>query len=535
MFGFYYKKLKYLLRRGALLAENSAAAARQEQAKDGARLSADKLADTLADNIAYFKQTLGNSGDLVIHEFWYDDKRYHAALFFIDGLVNTDIITQSVLRPLLENSSAMAARGIHAQPAQVKELVLCSGDVTEDESVSKLMDGLLSGNTVLVFEHYEKGLLISTKGWEKRAVSEPETESVVRGPREGFVENLRTNTALMRRKIKSPLLRMEQLVVGEKTKTDVCLCYLDTVVKPEVVALVRERISAIKTDAILDSGYIEEFIEDRPFSIFPTISYTEKPDVAAAKVLEGRVAIIADGSPFVLTAPMLFTESFQTSEDYSVRYFYASFNRLLRFFAYFITVFGPAMYLALTTFHQELIPSTLLFTITKAREGTPFPAFLEALVLVISFEILREAGIRLPHPVGQAISIVGALVMGDAAVSAGLVGAPMVITIAITAVSGFAIPAHADSILILRLAAMVCATLLGGFGITVAALAMMIHLGSIKSFGVDYFDGLTVSRNQEDKLVRMPQWFIKKRPLGLAGQDVVRTVAVVPPPEKKGQ
>jgi spore germination protein KA len=212
----------------------------------------------------------------------------------------------------------------------------------------------------------------------------------------------------------------------------------------------------------------------------------------AGRILEGHVAIVSDGSPFVLTAPMLFIESFQTSEDYYVRTITASMSRILRFLAFTLTVFAPALYIALTTFHQELIPITLLYTIADAREGTPFPAFFEALVLIFAFELMREAGVRLPRPVGQAISIVGALIMGEASVSAGIVGAPMVITIAVTAVAGFIVPRQSDAVSILRLIAMVFASALGGFGIAMVFLAILMHLAKLQSFGVPYFE--TVNR-----------------------------------------
>ncbi|QAT50284.1 hypothetical protein EQM14_11225 [Caproiciproducens sp. NJN-50] len=261
---------------------------------------------------------------------------------------------------------------------------------------------------------------MSTKGWEKRSVSEPQSETVVRGPREGFTENLRTNTSLIRRKIRNEHLRVDHMTVGRKTQTDICLIYLDGVADPQVVDTVKYRIGHLDVDSILESGYIEEYIDDAPFSPFATIGYSEKPDVVAARILEGRTAIVVDGTPFVLTAPMLFIESFQTAEDYYTRPLYASLTRILRFVAFLIAVFGPAVYISLTAFHQELLPTTLLFTIAKAREGTPFPAFVEALIMLFAFEILREAGIRLPRPVGQAIGLVGAAVLG--ATGAGIFG-----------------------------------------------------------------------------------------------------------------
>jgi len=298
--------------------------------------------------------------------------------------------------------------------------------------------------------------------------------------------------------------------------------YLNGVADPKVVETVKYRISQLDVDSILESGYIEEYIEDAPFSPFATVGYSEKPDVIAGRILEGRIAIVVDGTPFVLTAPMLFIESFQTTEDYYTRPLYASLIRMLRFVAYFITVFAPAIYIALTSFHQELIPTTLLFTIANAREGTPFPVFIETLIMVFAFEILHEAGIRMPRPVGQAISIVGALVMGDAAVSAGLVGAPVVITIAITAVAGFLVPTQNDSASILRVSMMILAAFAGWYGISMGFLALLLHLGSLNSFGVPYFDDFAWTSNLQDSAVRMPLWSMIRRPKDIAHGDTAR-------------
>jgi spore germination protein KA len=407
--------------------------------------------------------------------------------------------------------------------------VLCAGDVKTVETLSEVASGCLSGNTELLLDGCTAGLDISTKGWDKRSVTETQSETVVRGPREGFTENLRTNTALIRRKIRNTRLRVDHLTLGRKTQTDVCLMYLSGVAGPQVVKEVKSRISALDVDAILESGYIEEYIEDAPFSPFATIGYSEKPDVIASRILEGRVAVVVDGTPFVLTAPMLFIESFQTAEDYYARPIYATFIRLMRFVAYTIAVFLPAVYVSLTAFHQELLPTTLLFTVAKARQGTPFPAFVEALIMIFAFEILREAGIRLPRPIGQAISIVGALIMGDAAVNAGLVGAPMVITIAITAVASFLVPNQNDSISIMRLIMLTMAASLGWYGVSMGFLGMLVHLATLTSFGVPYFDGFSQPGNWQDSLVRMPLWAMTKRPPDIARGDRRRGHFFLPP------
>lgn len=480
--------------------------------------------------IAHIRMALGDSADVKLYTFSFGhDSALQGALLFIDGLVDSSLITQSILGPILAHR--FTDSGIPDTIEELRRSVLCSGDVTEEDTMEKLMAGSLNGDTALFVDGMTKGLVIDTKGWEKRSISEPQSESVVRGPREGFTENFRTNTALIRRRIKAHNLRLDHMVIGRQTKTQVCVAYIDDIANTKVVDTVKKRLEALSIDSILDTGYIEQYIEDAPFSIFPTIGYSEKPDVVAARMLEGRVAIIADGSPFVLTAPHLFIESFQTAEDYYVRTVYSNIIRIMRFLAFFVTVFGPAIFIALTTFHQELIPTTLLYTIADAREGTPFPAFFEALILIFAFEILREAGIRLPRPVGQAISIVGALVMGEAAVSAGLVGAPIVITIAITAVSGFVVPSQADSAAIMRLISMIFAALLGGYGIAMVFLAMLLHLAKLESFGTPYYETVRITRDLQDSYIRVPLWKMSKRPRYISEGNITRRNGIKPPPD----
>jgi spore germination protein KA len=487
------------------------------------------ISKNLEQNLNFIRLSLGESLDLKIHEFAFGEHdQFLGALIYIDGLVNTIQITEGILKPITSNRNKYKSSE-ELTISEIRRSILCSGSVVESDVFSQILDGCLSGSTIMILDSFSKALIINTELWEKRNVTEPQTESVVRGPREGFTENLQTNTTLLRRRIKSPKLKMENMIIGHKTSTNICIAYIEGVARPEIIELLRTRLNSINVDAILDSGYIEEYIEESPFSIFSTVGYSEKPDVIASKILEGRIAIISDGSPFVLTVPMLFIESFQTAEDYYVRAFYASITRLMRIFCFFIAVFAVPIFIALSTFHQELIPTTLLFTIATAREGTPFPVLFEALILVISFEILREAGLRLPRPIGQAISIVGALVMGDAAVSAGIVGAPMVITVAITAVAGFIIPSQADSISILRIIMMILASVLGGFGIAIGFLGMLVQLANMTSFGVPYLGAVTLSRNQQDSFIRAPLWMMQERPEGIVYEDKQRKEVFIPP------
>lgn len=523
MFSYIFRKLGYLNARQQIVDTLN---------QDTHKPKPDKteIGKKMKDNLTKLTSTLSDSSDVKVHPFRFGPKEsFSATMVFIDGLVDNVSLTDSILRPLKSWEPDEDLGGKEKLIDQIIQKALCSGDNTTTSYLAELALACMSGDTVILVEGCSTAIIVSTKGWEKRSISEPQSETVVRGPREGFTENLRTNTALIRRKIKCGDLCVENLTVGRKTQTNLCLMYLKNIADASVVETVKFRINNIDIDSVLESGYIEEYIEDAPFSPFSTVGYSEKPDVVAARLLEGRVAIVIDGTPFVLTVPMLFVESFQTAEDYYTRPFYASVMRILRFAAYFLTIFAPALYISLTTFHQEFIPTTLLFTIANAREGTPFPVLLETLIMLFAFEILREAGIRLPRPVGQAISIVGALIMGDAAVSAGLVGAPVVITIAFTAVTGFLVPGQYDSASVLRVATMLLAALLGWYGISMGLLAVLFHLGSLSSFGVTYFDGFSWTRNQQDSLVRLPLWLMLKRPKGLAAGDVTRRKVIIPP------
>lgn len=485
---------------------------------------------SLQERIAAFKKELGDTDDIKVREFCFGpNKSYSAAVVYIDGLTDHQLIIDSILRPLIKYEDFPEGQRGDVLLDFIKNGALLSDDTEESAEVTMLADTCLNGNTVLIVNGCEKCLSIGTKGWDFRSITEPQTEPVVKGPREGFTENFRTNTSMIRRKIKSPALRMDSMKIGRKTSTDVAVIYLENVAKPELVATVKARLKGLDVDSIMETGYLEEYIEDNPFSIFSTIGYTEKPDVAAAKILEGRVAVVVDGTPFVLTMPAFFVESFQTAEDYYNRPFYASLTRLMRLLSYFFAVYSLPIFIALTTFHQELLPSTLLFTIANAREGTPFPVVLEGLILILSFEILREAGLRLPRPIGQAISIVGALVMGEAAVSAGLVGSPIVIVVAISAVAGFAIPQQSDTISITRLIMMGLAAFLGGFGLALGFLALLLHLAKLKSFGVPFFASVNPTRDLQDSFIRVPLWQMEYRPTLLAGNDKKRKIKKEPP------
>ncbi len=294
---------------------------------------------------------------------------------------------------------------------------------------------------------------------KKRSIEEPQAEAVVRGPKEGFIEDISTNKAMLRRRIRSSDLVFEDYIIGKQTKTKISIAYLQGIVNEDVLNGVKNRIGKINIDGILESGYIQQLIEDNPESLVSTIADTQKPDVVVGKILEGRVAVFCDGTPHVLTMPKVFIEDIQTSEDYYLRPYFATFLRGLRVFSLFLSIVLPGLYVALQTFHQEMIPTVLLITMAGAREGVPFPAIVEAFLMTLMLELIKESGIRLPRAVGSAVSIVGALVLGQAAVEAGIVSAPMVIVVAATAIAEFAVPSLTEAVIIYRFILI----LLGGF------------------------------------------------------------------------
>jgi spore germination protein KA len=498
----------------------------------------DDIPAKLSEILDLIKSENGNSNDVIVREFLIGrEQNVKGALIFVDGMANVDIINNDIIKPLifkaLLEESVMKEKDSFIE--YITRSIITVNEVELVESLSAAINGFLNGDVVLFIDGIEKAVILNSKGWQMRSVSEPGSEAVVRGPRESFVENLRTNTSLIRRKIRNQHLTIESMVIGRKTRTSISIAYISGVAKRELVAEVKKRLKGISTDSILETGYIEQFIEDSPGSIFASIGYTEKPDVAAAKMLEGRVAIIVDGTPFVLTLPFLFVESFQAAEDYYFRPYVATLTRIIRIIGYLITILAPALYVAVTTYHQELIPTSLLITAALAHEGVPFPAFVESLIMIVVFEILREAGIRLPRPVGQALSIVGALVIGESAVAAGIIGAPMVIVVAITAVSGFVVPGQNDSAVIIRFFLLVLAATFGGFGITMGLLILLVHMSALESFGYPYLSPMVPFdlEDQKDTAIRAPLWMMLSRPKGMAA-DRQRKKYGVPPAGASG-
>ncbi|MEJ9228381.1 spore germination protein [Peribacillus butanolivorans] len=504
--------------------------------------SKDLLKTSLEGNIQHVKQQLGNSGDIVIREIQIGKEGiFKACIFYTDGLVDTSSIQNFIMESLMLDINPDQEQMISSQMNVLQVLkgrILAVGDIKDVTEFSSLFTSLLSGDVILLLDGYSQGFSIGMRGGKDRGVTEATTETVVRGPKEGFSENLRTNTALIRRKIKTPQLWLESKKIGKLTKTDVAIMYIDGIVNDKVVEEVHKRLDRIDIDGILESGYIEELIQDNTHTPFPTIYYSERPDVIAAELLEGKVAILVDGTPIVLVVPALFVSFIQSAEDYYQRADIATLIRLLRFFTIFIALLGPSLYIAITTYHQEMLPTQLLIGLSSQREGVPFPAFIEALMMEVAFEVLREASLRMPKAIGQAISIVGTLVIGTAAVDAGIVSAAMVIVVAITAIASFVLPSFtiSMSIRILRFPMMALAATFGLFGIIVGVIALVLHMCSLRSFGVPYMSPFApfIGEDMKDTLIRVPRWgmFARPRLIGQKNNKREHTSAPKPPRDK---
>ncbi|WP_090640356.1 spore germination protein [Paenibacillus sp. UNC496MF] len=433
---------------------------------------------------------------------------------YLASITQCAMIEEQILKPLLEARTRLAGEPA-LDPERLSDYIPIARK-SLGGGVREAAKNLLDGQCLLLTAGTAAFLSCDVARSDYRAVAEPETEAVIRGPREGFVEDLQVNMALIRKRLKTPHLVFEPFVIGTETATNVYMAYLSNVANDAVVGEFRRRIEAVRTDGILESAYIEEWIQDKTLSPFPQLASTERPDAVAAKLLEGHVAVLVDGSPMALAGPLTFFQLFSSPEDYYQRADIATLLRWLRMFAFVLSIFVPSLYIAIVSYHQELLPTQLLISLAAQREEVPFPAVIEALIMFITFEILREAGLRMPRIAGQAISIVGALVIGQAAVEAGFVTAAMVIIVSLTAISNYISPMYGFGIAqrIVQFVFMLLAGVMGLFGLLCGVFVLFIHLVSIRSFGVHYMAPLApmMPSDFKDTLVRLPRKFMRGQP-----------------------
>ena len=482
------------------------------------------LSKDLEENIKNLELLFKDCGDFVSRKFPVGiHKEVNMYVAYIDFMIDRRIIEESLLEQLM-----LQVRGVPPHMDKIRSSIydfirdggIATADIKEVDTLDEAALAILSGDTIIFIDGYAKVIVVATKGWPNRGIQEPDSEVVVRGPKEGFSEALRMNTVLIRRRIRDTKLKVKQLQIGTRSRTDVALMYIEDIVRKDILEDLGKRLTDFKIDGILDSGQLEQLIEDDWRSPFPQIQATQRPDKAASAILEGRIAIIVDNTPFVLLVPTTLNNFFQSSEDYYQRWSIMSFTRMIRYVAAFFAAGVPGLYLALTDYHPSMIPTQLTMAIAASREQVPFPSVVEVVLMELAFELLREAGTRLPGPIGSTIGIVGGLIIGQAAVEAKIVSPIVVIVVAVTAISSFAIPDNALTVgfRLVKYLIIGLSSIFGLYGFLLGVLIVLIHLVSLKSFNMPYMSpfvasGINDYEDLKDSVFRLPVFMMNKRPI----------------------
>jgi len=479
----------------------------------------DAVSAKLSENEERLKAIFKHSVDLVYYRFQ-SESGVQAMTVYIEGIVNKQMLSKDIMGAFISKMNEVEG----APDVESLKKALYVPSLKEAEKMEEVIAKITYNHVAFFVEGLDKALVIELPAENSRGIEEPSAEIVSRGPREGFVENISVNRMLIRRIVHNPDLVFEELNLGKQTKTSINLIYIDGIHNPGILKEVKKRLGRIDIDAILDSGYIQGLIKDRAYSPYNTIGITERPDVLAGRLLEGRIAILCNGSPVVLTLPYLFMENFQASEDYYNSFIGASLLRILRYIAFMVTILTPGLYVALSTHHQAMLPTKLLFSFISAREGVPFPTIIEVIALIIVFELLKETGVRMPKAIGQTISIVGALVLGQAAVEARFVSAPVVIIVAITGITSFFFYELNGAIIVSRFLVTIMSAILGMYGVMFSLIIITLHLISLTSFGIPYVSYIGSLKYQEmkDTIIRGPWWLMNLRPKDMSPHNTRR-------------
>ncbi|MCY8453686.1 spore germination protein [Bacillus spizizenii] len=475
----------------------------------------------LQHNVETLKKKLGQNDDIIFYTFSFGDSRQKACLLYIDGLTENKLLAQLVISPLQKET-------LTQKEGLIEDLSAFFFGYRHSvvSSINQIQQLVFSGQAILLADGYDGGLAFDTKTIMSRNLEEPTSEVLERGPKIGFIEKLRTNTALLRERTSDPNLVIKEMTIGKRTKKKVAVAYIQDIAPDYVVKEVFKRLKSIMTDDVPESGSLEQLIEDEPFSVFPTILSTERPDRVESSLLEGRVSILVDGTPFALIVPATVDEFIHSPDDYNQRWIPMSLIRLIRYTSILITIYLPGLYISLVTYHTGLLPTRMAISIAGSRLNVPFPPFVEAFNMIFTIELIREAGLRLPKPIGQTIGFVGGVVIGQVAVQGQIVSALMVIVVSITALASFTVPSYAYNfpLRIIRIAAMLSAAVLGMYGVIMVFLLVIGHLMRLKSFGQDYIIPIMAQPGQDlkDTIIRVPTLFLKRRPTRKGTKDKIR-------------
>lgn len=509
---------------------------KQDAQKNKKKESEDKseISTSLSDNLEYMKKiyTVPINGDVVIREFkiTFKDKTVDAFIIFIDGMTNGTVINTNMLQPLMLLSNLNIKDVSEGLEEHIKNRLVPHNQLKIFRSYKDVIDQINFGGCGLFVDGIDVAYAADAKGWEHRGVERPNTEMVIRGPQEGFTEVLRANTALVRKILKDEDLIVEDIAVGKRSRTPCAILYIKDITNDSLVEEVRKRIKSIRVDYVLDSGELEQYIEESSFLPAPQIFATERPDRVAYMLAQGRVAVIVHGSPFALVMPVTGTDLVHSAEDVYIRFPYATLLRLIRILGIFMALLLPGFYVAITNYHQEMIPTDLIFAISASREKVPFPSVVEILIMEVSFELIREAGIRIPGPIGPTLGIIGALILGQAAVAANIVSPILIIIVAVTGIGSFAVPnfSLAFAFRIMRFAFIFLGAAIGFLGITTGVFVMGIALCAAKSFGVPFMApfGPRTAGSFANQIIRAPIWKQEKRDDYVNPKDIRRQAKI---------
>ncbi len=439
------------------------------------------LAD-LKQNIAKIKRICDSSSDLLVNPIQVSG--VNIALLCCEGMFSTAFITHLLFHPLMELD--IGATTGHELYDHMYNKMLLSADRIELQNYAQLFRTLNSGFGVIIIDGVAGGLAFGVQGYSVKSISEPATERNITASNEGFSEIVRINMSLIRRRMKSPFLKFELFVMGTKSQTDLCLCYMRDRVPQKLIRNIKKSLKNMDCESVLSYGYIQPFLQPQNPRFFNSTGTTERPDVLCSKLIEGRVGLLIDGNPFALVIPKLFTESFQTMDDYNCRPYYATFMRWIKYIAFFISILAPAVYTAIAVHHPEMLNRTLLMTLAEAEKDAPFSVITEMFGVLLIYEILREAGLRLPQLAGGAVSIVGGIIIGDAAVNSGLVSTPVLTVIALAVTSGFVVPDINQPVTVLRFIFLICGGLGGLYGVGLMAVLVLFNICSTEDYDFPY-------------------------------------------------
>jgi spore germination protein KA len=487
----------------------------EKKADDGMQQQQGEPSTQLEINLEYIKQrfNLPANQDVIIREFDIGGDT-SAFLLFLEGMVDNNIVNQFIIPQINCKDNFEILKRDNFSEQSIKN-VISINKIIKSVDLDVITKHVLNGMTALFIDGVKDCYLIESKGFEKRGVEAPQTESVIRGSQEAFTEDMRTNLTLLRRGIKNENLIVEITEIS-KVNGDLCaIVYLKGIANPKLINEVKRRVNSIDIDMILGSGMLMQLIEDNPFMLFPQAIETERPDRAVSFLIEGKVLMITEGTPFVLSVPITLFHLLHTAEDSLLRWQYGTFLRFIRYLGVLIALLLPGLYIALTLYHHEMIPTQLLLSIIKTREQVPFPVLLEILMLEFSFELIREGGIRVPGVIGNTLGIVGALILGQAAVAAGLVSPILIIIVAVTGIGSFVIPNYSLSlgVRIARFIMLLFGAIAGFYGVSLAIVGLFLAMASMKSFGVPFLSPLgpkTVTN--PDIIIRFPLYLQKMRP-----------------------